>query len=253
MYNNKTLNRLDVIVLLVGLIILQILPILGSGIEKFNQAITPQSVVKEREHAVILKSTAQPIKDLTESIAMKPDDTNLYRQRAELYAKNEQWDNAINDMSIAIDKQGYNLLKGTLYAKRAKYKKSIGDYLGTIIDYETAAKVSPPAQASWYNQIGTIKMVQFKDQDGAIDAYKKALNENHQYIPSNINLAQIYDLKGDKENAIKYYKAASHYVYYEKIPDKVKEKIKARFDGNWDIDKEFIDSWFPSDGFGDDN
>ena len=140
---------------------------------------------------------------------------NNYQQAAAYcIARNINLDEASKwiDHSISIQKTGSNLLtKSQLLEKQGK-KSEAAELTKEAINIATENEL---------NTYGYTLMLQFKDIDRAIEIFKM----NIEKYPNSWNvydsLAEAFGVKGDKENAAKYYKLA-----LDKAPENQHQRIK---------------------------
>jgi len=140
---------------------------------------------------------------------------NNYQQAAAYcIARNINLDEASKwiDNSISIQKTGSNLLtKSQLLEKQGKKNEGA----------ELAKEAINIATENELNTYGYALMLQFKEVDRAIEVFKM----NTEKYPNSWNvydsLAEAFGVKGDKENAAKYYELALN-----KAPDSQHQRIK---------------------------
>jgi hypothetical protein len=73
---------------------------------------------------------------------------SLYNNRAQIYRLQKRFQNALNDLDLAIKYAPTSDLLGTAYTQRAVLKKELGDVVGSNQDFELGAKYGHPLAKS---------------------------------------------------------------------------------------------------------
>lgn len=135
------------------------------------------------------------------TIALDPEYSGAYRNLAEIYRQENNYNQAIDLLKTAIQINPKETnLKATLasvYAKKGDYNEAISVYKG-ILEFDSG-------NALVYNDLGLVYFMQ-TDRQMAISALKKAIELDPNYENANLNLANFYFHYGDDLNALKFYK-----------------------------------------------
>jgi len=132
----------------------------------------------------------QSIASIKEDMGLNPDDANLYFLLGTVYMDREDQDIAIENFKKCLD------IDPGLYKARialASAYNAIGKKESALAEYMHIVKTKPSPMI--YNLIG-ISYFDSSDYIQSIDHFKKALEINHAYQPSRMNLYKVYLNKG---------------------------------------------------------
>lgn len=175
--------------------------------------------------------------DSSKFIEMSPSDFGGYLNRGNIYTRSEQYSLAIADYTHSIE------LRDTFFAHKAR-----GDAYVRIHRYDLAMIDFNQMEELWPHDSDVYV---YKAQlYGLLGDYNKAMEECNiglKEYPQNpiilFDLAQCYELLGNKELAIAYYRRALNKEMsdlYTKKTAMLKNKINARLVGDWESYIEWI-------------
>jgi len=194
----------------------------GTAIESFNRAIEiePKNVeyILNRARAYeVTKEDDLAIADYTRYIKERSDKTAGYLYRGRLYLKKKDIKKALDDLEKAskLDLQSQtvkNALSSAYYEyglqlkKKGKKKESI--------EYFEKAVTANPDNIKAQNEVAHYKYQQAKglakkkNISGAIEILTEAVNIKPDFTKGFIMRAELYDITGERDNAIKDYQKA---------------------------------------------
>lgn len=158
----------------------------------------PERTVSQEERERQLHD--ENIKRFSEMIVKEPDNSQNYNNLAAEYAQIGKYDDAITTYKKAmeIDPKDTFSLRGLadIYIVQEKY----GDAKETLV--KAVGMEEKANQPPIYEKLAAVEY-QNKNKEGAIEYLKKAVEIDPGAIKYYLSLAQIYDEKGDKTEALK--------------------------------------------------
>ncbi|UII20571.1 tetratricopeptide repeat protein [Fulvivirga ligni] len=130
----------------------------------------------------------------------------LFWRRGNLYARNQNYQQSINDLtrSIEIDST-FN--GGYAYWDRAISKERLEDYEGALLDFDKAVEQSPEKTNFLYFR-GSLRY-RLNDIEGSLSDLNKAIELWDRYTHAKLLRAYIYTKKGLYNNALEDYDSIS--------------------------------------------
>lgn len=129
----------------------------------------------------------------------------LYNALANSYVENNRFDEAekvyLQSVAVAPDFGATNSGLGYVYSKLGKHDEALKYF-------QRAIETNKPAVAADYFNLGST-YINLKKNDEAEKALLKAIELEPLYVPAHYNLGWIYDGRGQKELAAKYYRKAA--------------------------------------------
>ena len=151
----------------------------------------------------------QAVENLSEVIALEPDNAEAYYQRGLAYGHLENWEQALADFDTAIELAADD---PRAYSKRALVYLPLGDSAQAIADCNQALKLDPD-HAEAYQTLGMVYIGQ-GDVEQAIQGFDKAIELDPDLAEAYIWRGSAYAEAGNSERAI------SDFEYYlELVPD----------------------------------
>ena len=145
----------------------------------------------------------EAIKHYTKAIRLKPDLTNAYNNRGNVYGQKGKFDAAIQDFNKAIElkpqyARAYND-QGIAYGQKGKFDAAIQDF-------NKAIELNPQYAYAYYNRGNAYR--QKGDVDAAIQDYTKAIELNPNLAEAYNNRGATYGQKGKFDAAVQDYTTA---------------------------------------------
>ncbi|OHC01887.1 MAG: hypothetical protein A2Z58_01235 [Planctomycetes bacterium RIFCSPHIGHO2_12_42_15] len=91
--------------------------------------------------------------------------------------------------------------------------------------YSRAIRIYPMNHAKYFKQLGILYKLE-NDAESSIDAFRQVLNMNPADCEVRLNLASVYEAKGDMLNALEQYQTCLKYTKNAAESSRVKEKMK---------------------------
>ncbi|HHZ19483.1 MAG TPA: tetratricopeptide repeat protein [Firmicutes bacterium] len=177
------------------------------------------------------------INEVNKHLKLHPTDHMAYRKRGKLYRQIKDYKKALHDLNKAISLADYD----HYYADRANIRRKTGDIKGAIDDLSIAIEKSH-GSAKYLNNRGClyIKLNEYKKaKNDFLEAFDKSWGSDCSVM---FNLAQTYELLGDREKALKNYHKASRIFSSDYLPEQARNKMKARLAGDWNSYKNWEES-----------
>jgi tetratricopeptide (TPR) repeat protein len=175
--------------------------------------------------------------DYTKLIELDPTNTSAYVERSQLYIGLKEYNLALIDVNsiTSLDPTtiSLNLLRGDIYL-------DTGKFINALSQYDTVLKLQPQ-NAYAHNARGNL-FAKLRRYDSAIENFENALeyNEIKEFTGAvYFNIAQCNELKGNKQEALKYYQLASQNGLFPRNPNS-KLKLIARLNGEWSSFTEWL-------------
>lgn len=140
--------------------------------------------------------------DLNKAIELDPSDGENYWYRSELYGYKKDYQAAIKDCNLALEKyKADSSSTASLYWLRAGFKDNTGDFIGATEDFKIYLNYFPESYSGYY-ELGRLFKLKLKNNDLAIANFDKALQLAEKAHDTS-KLCYIYTFKGEKELAFK--------------------------------------------------
>jgi len=179
------------------------------------------------------------IKAITKEIKLRPQSWYFYKDRAAEYCKIKDYNNALKDIDIAI--KGIEPVKdASYYEAQAKYYYKLKNYQASINSLDQAIKYN--ALEDDYPYYKGCLQVKIKDYQGALSSLETASKKSMGLsVGCLVCWGQVYELLGDRENALaKYLEGSKVLDSMSHFPKKIAPKLEARFAGDWEKHKGWI-------------
>jgi len=147
---------------------------------------------------VMSKSTEldEKIKELTEKIAVEPEDAELYKNRADIYHKQDNYDNAIVDYTKAIELNPEYAVDA--YLSRGLCYNDIEDYDSALNDYTKVIEFNPENEAVYMCR--GVCYESLEDYDSALKDYTKVIELNPKKEDAYLCMGNCYSFLELMEN-----------------------------------------------------
>lgn len=176
------------------------------------------------------------INDCNEVIKLMPNSGDSFELRSLIYSQKGDFDKALLDAEKASLLENHS---ADAILNRGFVLKASGKYDKALEDYKAALELVPQNSFNALvilNAMGDCYAVQ-EQYDQALLEFERAEKINTIFSPIKaslyFNMAQLYEIKNDRENAMKYYKLGKENNFQGDVAAN-REKLKARIDGNWD-------------------
>jgi Tfp pilus assembly protein PilF len=168
-------------------------------------SLHPNVSLPYNNRGVYYRNTRQykkAIKDFTRGIDLDPENVLLLSNRASTYMAIQQFDKALHDIhnAMRISPDHWKT-----YSVRAQIYSMMGQNEKALADYDRVIRLNPNLPAE-YNNRGNIH-VKLNHPEEALRDYKQAIRLNPE-PPAGYykNLAVVYTMLGQREEALKYYR-----------------------------------------------
>ena len=139
----------------------------------------------------------EAIKDLNESIRIKPGNAKAYNNRANAYIELGEYQNAIDDLSIAVT---YDPLFTKAFYNRSYAYIQVGDYTKAIQDIDKVIEYSPEYPRLYYRR--AYVYMKLEDYRTALRDLDKAVELKPEFVEVYINRCVVYKELGDYHKAV---------------------------------------------------
>jgi tetratricopeptide (TPR) repeat protein len=152
---------------------------------------------------LIAGDTANAISNLQTAIEQNPEFYKAYVDLGYIYAQKksplalEYYNNAIQ----------INPTNPTAIYNKSLFLQEMGNYEKALEGYDLILKINPVEFRAYYNK-GYIYLTVYKNYEKAITAFKNVVKINSSYPDALYNLGLAYELSGNKDSALFYYKEA---------------------------------------------
>lgn len=137
------------------------------------------------------------------AIYILPDEAGLYSDRGNLLAAVHQFDQALEDHTIAIDKSPNDSVMCYTLNNRATAKMSVRDFLGAYDDLKIAYQLDS-LNLAVLNNLGTVCDEVGKGRE-TLKYLHKVIDLDSTYFPAYVNIGYKYQEMGKYSQAIQYF------------------------------------------------
>lgn len=177
------------------------------------------------------------IRNYTNLIELDPLNESSYFERSQAYIGLKNYNLAMNDINKVKSLNPNAVLPYALCGDIYYYMEN---YVQALSEYNKALEIDPDHFFT-YTSLGNL-YAKLREYNIAIEQFKKALEL---YPPQNFigilyfNIAQCYELKGDKQEALENYQRSLSFNFHGRDPNS-RSKAELRCKGNWDRFTEWI-------------
>lgn len=236
--NYVTRNQLMVYLLVVAFLIgINLFRLMVIGVQVQGARI--QRVKAGEATEFKLPTPEDNIKALTKEIKLRPQSWYFYKDRAEEYYQIKDYKNALKDVTFAIEKmrptEDYSY-----FADQAKYYYHLKNYQASIQSLTKASELNiHDGDYPYYKGCLQVKLEDY--QEALISFAEASKRKIGLSVECLVCWGQVYEILGDRENALaKYLEASKVLDSMSHFPKKITPKLEARFAGNWDNYKGWI-------------